>query len=256
MRIYLDLAVILNAVVDFLLLMGTNALAGFPSDWKRNAAAAALGGCYGGICLLPGLEFLGGIFWRAVFLGLMASIAFGWNRGSVKRIGTFVLLSMAMGGIALGFGRGRFATVLLSAAAVWVLCCLAFGGRVGEKEYVPVTIEYAGREVQVLALKDTGNNLRDPITGEPVMVLSARAASKLTGLSEQQIASPLETMGSRILPGLRLIPYHAVGQKGGILLAMRFENVKIGSRRQNALVAFAAGGLGEETMYQALTGGI
>ena len=245
----------LNALVDFLLLMGTNSLAGFPSDWKRNLLAAALGGLYGGVCLLPGFAFLSGMFWRIVFLGLMGLLAFGWNRGSLKRLGTFLLLSMAMGGIALGFGRGRFGTVVLSAASVWLLCRIAFGGRVGEKEYVPVKIRSGGREVQVLALRDTGNSLRDPVTGEPVLVLGADAAARLTGLTREQIASPLETMTRQVIPGLRLIPYRAVGQGNGMLLALRFEDVQIGSRKQSALVAFAAGGLGENSMYQALTGG-
>ncbi len=256
MRVYLDLAVILNGLVDWMLLMGTNALAGFPSDWKRNAAAAALGGLYGGACLLPGFRFLGGFFWRTVFLGLMAGIAFGWNRGSAKRIGTFLLLSMALGGLAVGFGEGKFATLLLSGGCMWLLCRIAFGGKVGQQEYVPIAICHEGREVELLGLKDTGNTLRDPITGEPVLVISADAASRLTGLTREQLASPLATMAQQPQPGLRLIPYRAVGQGGGMMLAMRFEKVKVGSRQQRAIVAFAASGLGEGTMYQALTGGV
>ena len=59
MDIYLDLAVILNFIVDFLLLLGTNRLAGFPLDARRCALAAALGGVYGGACLIPGFSFLG-----------------------------------------------------------------------------------------------------------------------------------------------------------------------------------------------------
>lgn len=255
MRYYLDLAIMLNVAVDFLLLMGTNTLAGFPPDWKRSLAAATLGGFYAGLCLLPVGRFLGGILWRAVFLGLMASIAFGWNRGSLKRIGIFVLLSMAMGGIALGFGQGRFGTVLLSGVCVWILCVAAFGGKVGGQEYLPVVLSYAGREAHVLALVDTGNTLRDPITGESVLVLSEEAAVRLTGLTRQQIASPLETLASRALPGLRLIPYRAVG-RSGMLLGMRLENVKIGSTCQSAVVAFDTGELGKGTMYQALTGGV
>lgn len=256
MGVYLDLAVLLNVAVDFFLLMGTNTLAGFPSDWKRVVPAAVLGGLYGGICLLPGFFFMGRHHWRLIFLGLMASVAFGWNRGSVKRIGIFILLSMAMGGIALGFGQGRLGTLLLSGAVVWLLCRLSFGGGVGRQEYVPVSIAYGGREVQVLALKDSGNSLRDPVTGEQVLVLSGAAASELTGLSPAQLESPLETLVSGVLPGLRLVPYRTVGQGSSMMLALRFENVKIGSRRQSALIAFAPRGLGEETMYQALTGGI
>lgn len=41
-----------------------------------------------------------------------------------------------------------------------------------------------------------------------------------------------------------------------MLLAMRFDGVKIGSRMQSAVVAFAAEGLGRGDVYQALTGGV
>ena len=41
LKIYLDLVVILNFLVDFLLLLGTNRLSGFPASPLRAAAAAA-----------------------------------------------------------------------------------------------------------------------------------------------------------------------------------------------------------------------
>ena len=255
LRVYLDLAVLLNAVVDFLLLMGANTLAGFPAEYKRTGTAAALGGIYGGLCLLPEFGFLGKIFWRCVFLVLMGLTAFGWNRGSLKRTGIFLLLSMAMGGVALLINSDRAAVLALSAVLVWLLCQISFGGSVGGKEYIPVKIRYQKREIQVLALRDTGNSLKDPVTGQGVLILGTEAAMKLTGLTRQQLASPLETMAKEILPGLRLIPYTAVG-RGGMLLAMGFEEVTIGQKKGRALVAFDSGGLGTEQMYQALTGGV
>ena len=42
MRLYLDLAVILNFVVDLLLLVGTNRIAGYPCGWKRCLLGAAV----------------------------------------------------------------------------------------------------------------------------------------------------------------------------------------------------------------------
>ena len=41
-----------------------------------------------------------------------------------------------------------------------------------------------------------------------------------------------------------------------MLLAMRFDGVKIGTRTQSAVVAFAAEGPGRGDVYQALTGGV
>ena len=48
MEIYLDLVILLNFLVDFLLLLGTNRLSGFPAAIGRCALAAALGALHSG----------------------------------------------------------------------------------------------------------------------------------------------------------------------------------------------------------------
>lgn len=256
MAVYLDLAVILNFLVDFLLLLGTNRISGFPADAGRCAAAAAVGAVYSGMCLLRRFRFLGNLIWRVAVLILLGLIAFGCDRSAVKRGGVFLLLSLALGGAAVSFGRGDWRVLAFSAAGIWLLCLVAFGESIGGRTYVPVTITYGGRTVSMIALRDTGNTLTDPVTGEQVLVIGPDIAGKLTGLTREQLAAPLETLSRRTLPGLRLIPYHAVGQSGGMLLGLRFPNVKIDSREQSAVVAFAPGGLGSGELYQALTGGV
>ena len=248
MEVYLDLIVILNFLVDFLLLLGTNRLSGFPLSAKRCALASGLGGIYSGACMLPGFRFLGNTLWRIVSLSLMAVIAFGWNRSAVKRGGVFVLLSMALGGIAVSFGKGEFLTLVLAAAGVWLLCRIAFGDTVGGREYVPITLTYGGNTASVTALRDSGNTLRDPITGEAVTVLSPDLGEKL-GIPGEVLRDPAGAM----LPGLRLIPARTVGG-GGLLAAVRCDSVTIGGRAVGTLVAFAREDFGNGE-YQALTGG-
>ena len=48
MRVYLDLVILLNFLVDYLLLLGTNRISGFPLTPGRTALAAVLGGIYFG----------------------------------------------------------------------------------------------------------------------------------------------------------------------------------------------------------------
>lgn len=254
MKVYLDVVFLLNFLVDFLLLLGTNRLSGFPLAAARCALAALLGACYGAACFLPGFRFLGNTLWRLVMLCLMGAAAFGLDKSALRRIGVFVILSMALGGMAVSIGRGDTFSVLLAGGLVWLLCCWAFDGQAGGREYVPVQITCREKCVRLVALRDTGNTLRDPISGEPVLVISADMAKALTGLTREQLASPLETLANRPLPGLRLIPYRAVGC-GGMLLAMRFPEVMVDQRRVSAIVAFAPEGLGGEHMYQGLLGG-
>ena len=255
MVIYLDLVMVLNFLVDFLLLLGTNRLAGFPGQPRRCALSALLGAVYSGACLLPGMEFLGNFLWRSVFLGLMGILAFGCNLSALKRTGIFLLLTMAMGGVALSLGRGDSLSVVLCALLCLLLSAVSFGGKVGGREYEPLQLSLEGRKVNIIALKDTGNTLRDPVTGEPVLVLSAAVAFRLTGLTETQLRHPLETLADHPHSGFRLIPYHSIGNGGSFLLGKRIAAVNAAGVRKHTLAAFAPEGLGTGEVYQALTGG-
>lgn len=255
MRVYLDLVLLLNFLVDLLLLLGTNRLAGYHGGYFRSVLAALLGGVYGAACLVPGVSFLGNTLWRVVSLCLMAGIAFGWNRSAVQRGAVFMLLSMALGGIASGFGKGSFWILTASALGLWGLCRISFRGNVGQREYVPVELHWGNRRISVIALRDTGNTLKDPVTGEPVLIAGADVAVELLDLSEEQLRHPVELLASGRLPGLRLIPYHAVGQPGSMLPAVRFREAKINGTYADPLVAFAPEVLARGAVFRMLTGG-
>ena len=254
MRIYADVVMGLNFLVDLLLLMATDRLAGYPASPGRWSLGASIGAAYSGLCLMPGFDFLAGALWRTVFLALMALAAFGWNGSALRRGMVFILLSMALGGLAVGFGGMDMSALILAAVGLWALC--RFGvGTVGEQTYVPVTLRRDGKELKVLALRDTGNTLRDPITGEPVLVAGADVARELLGLTEHQLAHPVETLARGTVPGLRLIPYHCVGRSGGMMLALRMKDASVGKTRGDVIVAFAQEEIGRGEMYRMLTGG-
>ena len=252
----MDVVAFLNFLVDFLLLIGTNRLSGFPPDYGRSAVAALVGGIYGGMCMLPGFWFLSAVFWRIVMLCLIAVIAFGWNQSTIRRGGVFILLSMALGGIAAGAGRRSITMLLLSAVIMWLLCKIGFQGSVGTKEYIPVRLNWKDKEMNIIALKDTGNTLQDPLTGEQVLVAGADVAMYLLGLTAHQLQHPVETVAMSSIPGMRLIPYRAVGQPGAMMLAVRVQNAQIGKRQFQPLVAFAPERIAKGEMYQMLTGGV
>lgn len=57
--------------------------------------------------------------------------------------------------------------------------------------------------IEVDALLDTGNSLREPISGKPVSVVEEAVMDKLTGV--------------RVPEKLRMIPYHSVGKSNGVM---------------------------------------
>ncbi len=252
MEIYLDVLMLLNFLVDLLLMVGTNRLSGHPPGARKALPAALLGGIYGGVCLLPGLAFLGGFFWRCVFWGLMSFLAFGWDLG---RGFLFVLLSMALGGMVSLLNRGGFMALVLSAGAIAGLCILGFRQKVGARRFVPVTISCGGKTAFVTALVDTGNTLRDPISGKPVLVVDETVAGKLSELTQAQLRDPITTLAQCPGPGYRLIPFNAVGSPGGMLLGLRPDSLRVDGREAEYIIAFAPQRLGSGR-YQALAGGV
>lgn len=252
MTVYVDGVFLLNFLVDFLLLLAASRLCGFSAKPVRVALGALLGGVYAACCLIPGFYFLGNTLWRTVSLGLMSVIAYGVSKSAMRRSLVFAFLSMALGGAVMGMSRGGFWGIVCGAVTVCLLCFVGFRGRIGGTSYVPVELHYGDKHLHITALQDTGNTLRDPITGRTVLVVGADTALELLGLTRSQLQNPVGSLGA--LPGLRLVPYHSIGASN-FLLAMRLKNVKIGTWQGSTLVAFAPEGLSTEGAYQALTGG-
>lgn len=242
------LVMVLNFWVELLLLTGTARLFGTRLPSWRLCAGAALGAVYSGGCLMPGWGFLGELPWRLTSLVLVSMAAFGWDQTGWKQCGIYSLLNLALSGMAVSLHRGGLWSLGLCGLGIWAVSQLSLG----TSRTVPVEIWGREGRVTLQALLDTGNHLRDPVSGEQVLVIGGEPAEKLTGLTRDQLRSPLESIGA--VPGLRLIPYHCVGEGSGFMLAMRFPRVKIGSRIRSQVVGFAPQGL-EGEGFQALAGG-
>ena len=167
----------------------------------------------------------------------------------------FVLLSMALGGLALSLNHGRFQGLVAGAGGLALLCIMGFAGRSPGKRLIPVTMEHEGRAISFLALLDTGNTLKDPVTGEPIVIAGPRAARELLGLEAWQLRDPVQTMTAMGREKLRLIPYHTVGTDRGFLLGLRCDRVKYDGKTGRKMVAFS----GEDFPggeYEGLIGGV
>ena len=244
MKVYLDLVVLLNFAVNYGLLRMTAQLTGARAGPWRLGAGAAVGALYAGACVLPGLGFLAGNLWRVVFLGLMVAAAFGLGRQQLRQGFLFLGLSLALGGLAL---------------CLRLLCRLFLRGGMGHAgQLVPVSIALGSKRVQLTALRDSGNTLSDPFSGQGVLVAQYDTAERLLPICRDQLRDPgkaLEALHAQA-PAVkcRLIPYRAVGA-GGLLLAVQCDQVTIGGKPAGPLVAFAPDRLSAAGEYEALTGG-
>ena len=241
---------LLAFAVNILLLLSTSHVCCVKIHPVRMLLTAILGGVHAGACMYPGLGFLGAYYWRVVVLCAMGLTAFDLK---VRPAAVYMLMNIA---VSEGFScvyDGTMGEVFFSAAAVALL--LIVGKRIdpdaAQEHRCIISIPAPNGEITVTALCDTGNMLSDPLTGRSVLVVSSEVAHKL-GVGKTQLDDPVGTVSN--YPGYRLIPYHGVGG-GGLLLAKKYNNVRIGDKTERVLVAFSPNEIGKGYGFQALIGG-
>ena len=254
MLIYADVVMAINFFVDFLLILGTNRITGKLHGTGRAAIGSLIGGVYSGLCLIPWLSFLSGVLCRALMLCSMCIVSFGINRGTLRRSVMFLILSMTLGGLALGIGDGSITAVLGCCAGLYLVIRSGILDLSGKK-YIEVELHYQGTSRKITALLDTGNMLRDPISGDSVLVVSADIAKEMFGISQEQLSDPVKALSELRILGMRILPYHCVGNRGGMLLALRMDRVRLNGVDSSKLVAFAPEIIGGSD-FQALAGGV
>lgn len=256
MTVYLDLVMLLNFGVDLLLLLAADRMAGYKTGILRLCAAAVLGSAYAGACLLTDFRFLQGVIWRIISLLIIGGVAFGCGISALRRCILFCFLSLALGGAALGLNCGSMLSLLLCAGLILLMCLYGIGGKVMSKEFVEIELIYKGKCRTITALKDTGNTLIDPVTGQNVLILGSDLAWDILGLSEKQLSDPIRTISTVQITGLRLIPYSTVATQSGLLLAASMDEIRIGSQKVSNIVAFSPAQFRNTEGYKALMGGI
>ena len=95
---------------------------------------------------------------------------------------------------------------------------------------IPIRIGFRGKRIEGVGYVDTGNQLREPISGELVSVVDYSFVETFFNEKEKayvkEIAEGKMTSSSGELL-TRLIPFHSIGKKSGILVGFQAENLQM-----------------------------
>lgn len=240
--------------VNFLLLMGTSRWMDAPIGIFRALVASCIGAVPAAICFIQGFQFLGNGIWRILISFVTALIAFWRQEKPHKLISVFILLHIFLQAIAMGMGKGGPWALLVCCASILLVRWM--DKEQGGSPFASVKITHGGKSVDLTALIDTGNTLTDPISGDAVLVTDACVAGELLGLRPEALGNPLQTLSTAGIAGLRLIPYHTVGNPSGLLLGIRADEVLLNGKRCRRIIAFAPHSIGTGKAYKALVGGM
>lgn len=191
-EVYVDLYFLINACMNLLTLMISASLMHRKISRVRAWIAASAGGLWAVVALFSGVEGFGGLLCDAAVIFLMCAAVFATKKapfGSLLKCTVVgVLTSMILGGIMtalyllfnriqlpLGDTEESSSSILIFAliAALAGLATVQGGRFLGlskKSKYITVSAELFGKTVNLRALVDTGNRLREPISGRSIIV--------------------------------------------------------------------------------------
>lgn len=241
--IYLDVLFCVNFVIDYIILLTVKKFLSLTCRQRRLILGAAAGGLLSFVILLPPMPSgvscfvsLGGAF---IVVG--AAFAPMQKRQLIKTAAAFFLISFfycgAMIAVWLLFSpdnliiRNSSVYIAVSPGVLIVTTVVCYTvlrtimritGKGGAAASVcTVSIPGESGAVCLSGRIDTGNTLKEPFSGESVIVVSSDAAQKKSCLSKLADCDPDD-----LKPGARLVPFTSVGGNG-ILQAIRIEGLVI-----------------------------
>jgi len=186
-----------------------------------------------------------------ICIGAILSIIYIFGVQQINAKKTYIFLSIG------------FLVLLLLGYKGWII----FHSYINpETLLVPITIYFKKKKIAIKGLIDTGNDLNDPITNVPVIVVELNDISTLFPLKLRNILAQNKggivnlidvfaenDMGDRV----RILPFSDLGQEHGMLVGFRPDKVEIlynnkNISRQNILLALTDHKLDENDSYQAL----
>ncbi len=271
MTVYADVLIFVNTFVNFFLLCCVDLFGKKQPKWYRTVLSALFGGGCSLYIFLPDGGFVAEMFLRLFCSAGMVCIAYGFGtwRSFVRLLSVLYGVSFLFCGGMIGLWflfrppnmviRNGVVYYQLSPALLVVATLICYAvvrllRRLGHRqantvERVPVQIFYADRSADFIALPDTGHSLKDILSNAPVIVAETEAARALLGST---LAAKMLCFagGGESVPGLRVIPYRAVGGQG-LLPAVRCQKAVFttpGGQKhiQGPILALCSTPLGED----------
>lgn len=298
MVVYIDLIFLMNLLIDAALLAVTAWLRKRKVVYWRLGLSAAVGASYVVMMFLPALSFLFTFLVKFLFSVVMLWIAFGFGglQHYLRNLGAFYMVNFAAAGGIIGihyllqssseiwngiwYSTSGGLGFSLRVGAVFTLVLFAivlfwFKGVVSTRRRQEMMTSYLA-EIQVrigdavvncTGLIDTGNQLTDPLSRLPVMVMEAslwkdflpdfEGGEGRGNQADNLIVKWTEDESFPWRDRLRLVPFRGVNKGSQFMLALKPDEVAVRKDggefiTSRVLVGLDGGSLSAEGRFQAI----
>lgn len=253
--VYIDVLFLVNFFMDYIILTLTGNILKIRTRILRRCLGAALGAtCYCIMLFLP-MEYR---MWGSMGMMLMAAMVMGrlvFSLKKPKKLLSFLMIFHAtaffLGGTVtaiyhytrLGYYirkavkgddnaqiiTGVLAGMVLAACVLMKILLSCIRERHREAAlYYEVELHMGDKKKSATALLDTGNHLKEPVSHKPVILADITLAGELLDEKTKEAIQDFYRTGNLAeIERLRLIPYHSVGRKHGILVAVFIDSLSV-----------------------------
>lgn len=236
--------------MDFLTIYITAKLTHAKTSMLKVLAASAIGALYGVVAVVFISSTVLSVFGNAVVSAVLSFIAFGFSSGfsgllrqSAVIWGCGALLGGIMSAL-MTLGEpvylesnhsGTYSRYYILTFAAAVLFIRIFTGR-SDRKNVEVEVCANGETVKFTALVDSGNLIREPLSGSPVIVASSSLFSEKMVEQIENIRHSEGKADHPVKMRIRVIPQKTING-AGILYGFVPDEVKVGGKIKNAVIA-------------------
>lgn len=291
MTIYVDVVLIENLIMNYIILLATGLILKTKLKHLRLIIASLLGAIYSIVAYINFLEIYSNFFLKILLSVIIVYIAF--NPQTMKKMWKslliFYLTSFVFGGAAfaliyiirpqdilmkngLFLGTYPLKTVILAAIVAFIVIITAFTivkTKVTKKDmFCNIEIKLNGKILKTKALIDSGNMLKEPITNIPVVVIERSLLyeylpKEILNHLDDIIGGDLEKIPEEIrnqyISRLKLIPFSSLGKQNGMLIGIKPEYLKIIKeeqeiKKENVILGIYNKSLTKKGEYRALMG--
>lgn len=230
MTVYLDVLIVMNIYISYFTLRAAGRLLHTETKLRRTAAASVFGG-FSSLAALADIGTAGSLLLKAALTAVTVLIAFGAGSLRLFAVRAFVCVTVSMlicgsavlihdlTGSDMIFAANGYVYLNISALVLVISSAVIYGvlsliRRIADSpdadERISLAISRGGSTVRVEAVCDSGNYLRDFLTGRPVILCREAAVRDIL---PPGAAAFLAGSGGDV-SGLRLIPLRTASGSG------------------------------------------
>ena len=290
MTIYIDVIIVENLIMNYIILYATGTISKVKISYLRIFCSSLIGAIYAITEYTFKLNIYSNIIIKTILSVIIIYVAFNPQniKKMCKQLIIFYVTTFTFGGIATyliyvlkpqniiiknGMYVGTYVLKVIFIGAIigTIILFIAFKqvkSKITKKDMIcQIKIKINGKEKTLDAMVDTGNMLKEPITGTPVAVVERTSLydllpKEILNNTESILGGDFKNIPEDIkreyIPKLKIIPFASLGKQNGMLIGIKPEKIEIINEQteenKNAIIGIYNKSLTKKGEYNALIG--